>query len=47
MIYNVNLECCWKEKLQLKIAVSGFKNSRILANKIAKPSTLSNNFVKN
>ena len=45
--HELSLECCWKENLQLKMAVSELNNSKILAQKIVKPSTLSNNnFVK-
>ena len=41
------IKCYWKENLQLKMAVSELNNSKLLAQKIVKPSTLSNNnFVK-
>ena len=41
--HELSLECCWKENLQLKMAVSELNNSKILAQKIVKPNTLSNN----
>ena len=41
--HELSLECCWKGTLQLKMAVSELNNSKILAQKIVKPNTLSNN----
>ena len=37
--HELSLECCWKETLQLKMAVSELNNSKILAQKIVKPNT--------
>ena len=35
--HELSLECCWKETLQLKMAVTELNNSKILAQKIVKP----------
>ena len=37
--HELSLECCWKETLQLKMAVTELNNSKILAQKIVKPNT--------